>query len=84
MSNEQQPPKKAVTFIKCNCGNNTFIPGYVLGPGKKKPAVIKHVWICARCGDKYSPDDFPKKGEEEQHRESKILLPDSSKLKMVN
>jgi hypothetical protein len=32
---------------------------------------------------KYLPDDFPKKGEEETRRESKILLPDR-KLKAVN
>jgi hypothetical protein len=56
----------------------------MLGPGIDKPVVIKQVWVCVGCGMKYLPDDFPKKGEEETRRESKILLPDSRKLKAVN
>ena len=73
---------QAYTFIKCVCGNNIFVPGKMLGPGTKKPVVLKSVWVCAGCGMQYLPDDFPKLGEEETRRESKILLPERN-LKIV-
>jgi hypothetical protein len=83
MANETNPEQIPITFIKCQCGNNVFLKGNTLGPGTDKPTKLKTVWVCAGCGMKYLPDDFPRKGEEETRRESKILLPDR-KLKAVN
>jgi hypothetical protein len=80
---KEEPEQVPITYIKCQCGSNLFVQGKMLGPGVNKPAVLKSVWVCLGCGMKYTPDDFPKKGEEETRRESKILLP-GSKLKMVN
>ena len=79
----KQPEPAPVTFIKCVCGNNIFLQGKMLAPGVNKPAVLKAVWVCVGCGMKYMPDDFPKKGEEESRRESKLILPDSRKLRAV-
>lgn len=84
MAKETQGKPEKMTYIKCVCGNKVFIPGVILGPGKKKPAVLKHVYMCAGCGMTYEADDFPKKGEEEERRESKILLPGNRKLKLVD
>jgi len=76
MNNDQTQPEKApITYIKCQCGNNVFIPGKMLAPGDDKPSVIKQVWVCVGCGMMFLPEDVPKKGEEDR-REKKLILPD--------
>jgi hypothetical protein len=85
LTDQKQPELVPITFIKCACGNNIFLQGKMLAPGIDKPVVLKAVWVCVGCGMKFLPDDFPKKGEEETRRESKILVPDSNKkLALVN
>jgi len=84
LTNEQKQPEKVpTTFIKCKCGNNLFMQAKMLGPGDNRPAVIKQVWVCIGCGMRYETDDFPKKGEEETRRESKIITPDRMTVRQL-